>query len=646
MTAPNWPTCQAVTGCPGVRIEPGRTCLRHLPPQDRARALSDLGPGADVDVRGVEFDDELFRDLLAALKPESGPPKFGIARFDVARFALDVEFSETEFSADCSFSGAIFRGRATFTCTFAKDVWFGPSNTSQTAATFAGPTQFNSVRFKGEAHFGGIRGLGRVSTSRQAVPSQQARMRRSVTPGVEFRDTVSFGRCEFSKAASWQRAVFHQAAWFHQATFEASAQFAESTFDAAASFEATQFRTYGGFAGAVFKTDPNFAAATFDRADFADATFSAPGGSQLGPCTARELNLDSLRSHASLTVQCDGLTKITAVKPQCAAGTMNLQLDGTIKVDASAIRSATGLTLAYQDKSLTLIDAAFDTPATMSSTEYLRPRVLLLEKVDATNLTLAGMYLNACRFKDCHNRDKLRIEGPLGFSRTPTKGLWTNRRALAEEHEWRARYDRRPRGWFPEWTRHPDEDLPAPAKAGWKSNTAQEQAAQVQSIYRDLRKGREDAKDEPGAADFYFGEMEMRRMAAPRWSWERVLLTAYWAFSGYGLRASRALTALVLVLVLGTVGYATVGFAPSAQTVYQPVTSTQPITYRQVSAPGPKPGWAAAIDQSVDSTTALLRASTPRALTGTGRVIEVLLRLLGPLLLGLAVLALRSRVKR
>ncbi|MFZ1177322.1 MAG: hypothetical protein WAO15_13855, partial [Mycobacterium sp.] len=32
-------------------------------------------------------------------------------------------------------------------------------------------------------------------------------------------------------------------------------------------------------------------------------------------------------------------------------------------------------------------------------------------------------------------------------------------------------------------------------------------------IYRDLRKGLEEAKNEPGAADFYYGEMEMRRLA-------------------------------------------------------------------------------------------------------------------------------------
>jgi hypothetical protein len=269
-----------------------------------------------------------------------------------------------------------------------------------------------------------------------------------------------------------------------------------------------------------------------------------------------------------------------------------------------------------------------------------------LTRVDATNLTLSGIQLDSCRFADCYNRDRLRIVGRLRFKGAPDNGFWTHRNILAEEHLWRARYDRRPDGWFPLRCRHPGESAPAREHGTRWTIEVRHQAMLVQSIYRDLRKGREDAKDEPGASDFYFGEMEMRRMAAAKWSWERVLLSAYWALSGYGLRASRALIALVLVLGLGTLGFATIGFEHSTQPEFQQVTSTQPITYRQINVPGPKPGWAAAIDHSVDSSTALLRASTPRPLTAVGRVLEITMRLLGPLLLGLAVLALRNRVKR
>ena len=56
----------------------------------------------------------------------------------------------------------------------------------------------------------------------------------------------------------------------------------------------------------------------------------------------------------------------------------------------------------------------------------------------------------------------------------------------------------------------------------------------------------------------YYGEMEMRRHAAPSNAWWRpggggtaVILRAYWLLSGYGLRPTRAFTALGIVLLVG-----------------------------------------------------------------------------------------------
>jgi hypothetical protein len=49
-----------------------------------------------------------------------------------------------------------------------------------------------------------------------------------------------------------------------------------------------------------------------------------------------------------------------------------------------------------------------------------------------------------------------------------------------------------------------------------------------------LRKSREDSKDEPGGADFYFGEMEMRRIAA-----RRFLFNAYSLLHTGSYRAMR-----------------------------------------------------------------------------------------------------------
>jgi hypothetical protein len=95
--------------------------------------------------------------------------------------------------------------------------------------------------------------------------------------------------------------------------------------------------------------------------------------------------------------------------------------------------------------------------------------------------------------------------------------------------------------------------------------------------------------------------------------------------------------------------FVTVGFGPSQQTVYVPVRSpiaNQPVAYKQTTVPDGKPGFREAAYYSVQSATSLLREPTTEPLTTIGRTVEIALRLLGPLLLGLAVLALRGRVKR
>lgn len=141
----------------------------------------------------------------------------------------------------------------------------------------------------------------------------------------------------------------------------------------------------------------------------------------------------------------------------------------------------------------------------------------------------------------------------------------------------------------------------------------------IAAIYRALRKGREEAKDEPGAADFYHGEMEMRRHGSDSRA-ERAILFLYWLVSGYGLRASRALAALAVTVVAFAFLFDAWGFQ------------------RDESL-------GTALLFSVESTTSLLRG-TDRELTGLGETLWIALRLLGPLFFGLGILSLRGRVKR
>jgi hypothetical protein len=261
--------------------------------------------------------------------------------------------------------------------------------------------------------------------------------------------------------------------------------------------------------------------------------------------------------------------------------------------------------------------------------------------------------LRACRFSGAIDLDKLRIDGSPQLAMR--QGWQAHRRVLAEEHVWRHEHGpaRRRDGWYPIECRPRDPNearqiLETEASAGG-AGRARTRAQEIAAVYRALRKGREDSKDEPGAADLYYGEMEMRRKASGG-SVEGLLLTGYWLLSGYGLRAWRALTALVALIAIATVLFATVGLARTNVTVYRPTrprAGTGAPSYVVTAVPGPRPGWATALNYSVQSTTSLLRSPpNPPSLTGLGQALEIFLRFAGPGLLALAVLALRARVKR
>jgi hypothetical protein len=264
-----------------------------------------------------------------------------------------------------------------------------------------------------------------------------------------------------------------------------------------------------------------------------------------------------------------------------------------------------------------------------------QPRLVSVCRANVAGLTVADVDLRACRFVGAHHLDQLRIED-ANMASTPRSWRWTTRQTLAEEHHWRATHShpdatdtstghdaavvdahRRPSNrdsWYRPIHRPP----------AWLDTTLPS-VAQIAAQYRALRKGREDNKDEPGAADFYYGEMEMRRHDHTKPRAERLVLFLYWLFSGYALRASRALAWLLGVLVLAAVLLATGGLEqPAAGWSFPARLGTAAL---------------AAVEGAVFRT-------SQQQLTYTGRLIQAMLRFAGPILLGLAVLSVRGRIKR
>jgi uncharacterized protein YjbI with pentapeptide repeats len=394
--------------------------------------------------------------------------------------------------------------------------------------------------------------------------------------GTSFLRTVAMTG-QVLAGSRFDGAVFDEGAEFDDCIFEGSAEFSEATFKGPFRIRDTTVKQAAAFDGAVFERPSEFA----------------------GLETALRLSLDRSWFHerVALSVRASRLSMV-----------------GT--------RFASGATIRADSNSIDLADAEFGGPSLLGVPRVAEAatRVVSLRGADVEGLTVSGVDLSSCRFHRAHNLDKLRLEADARLAWTPHWSVrevmlrkvwpWTRRQVVAEESELRAAgSSARAARWY----------APPPLEDGRGPLSP----TQLVEVYRGLRKGREDNKDEPGAADFYYGEMEMRRLAGKRGSGSRAeyaVLTLYWLISGYALRASRALIALAVVVLCGAVLLDWFGFRPDRD-------------------------FGRALLYSLESTVSLLRAPTAK-LTAGGEVVQIVLRLLGPLLFGLALLSLRGRVKR
>ncbi|GHB78868.1 hypothetical protein GCM10010377_81150 [Streptomyces viridiviolaceus] len=463
--------------------------------------------------------------------------------------------------------------------------------------------------------------------------------------GAAFTGATSFDGVTFTSDVFFERVTFGSDVSFLGVTFTGGAFFQEATFTGDASFDDSDFHGGADFGWAAFAGETSFRGALFRDASFKGARFEAE--SQLGPLACgRRLQLDG----AVFTVP----VIVEAVAPA---------------VTCVRTRWASAATLHLRYAELDLKDAVLEYPLTVSarSTPFSSgpgdplPETLLsghdpgvrltsIDGVDAAHLALYDIDLTDCRFAGAVHLDQLRVDGWCTFANTPggihwhrlLPRWWGRRSTLAEEHHWRAQC------------------APAALAQGWTSPPADTpvlRPAALAALYRQARKSLEDGKNEPDAADFYYGEMEMRRHDTTRSPAERALLTAYWAVSGYGLRASRALawllgamtTTLLALLLWGlpaadpkptTTGrQAAVGQEVTLTTdTPDPVNPTGPWSERVTSERFEK-----ALRVVINS---VVFRSSGQSLTTAGTYTEMTSRIAEPILLGLAVLAVRGRVKR
>jgi hypothetical protein len=666
---PDWPTC-TLDGCIGICVKGEESCLAHVDPQACGAVLAALKPGAAVDVRGTPFDRQLLDRLLNALRSEDGNLKLGNAMFALAKFSEDVSFRRAEFVESAMFSWAEFNGSASFdevkirggaffeyavmtslgnfrAAQFDQGAEFNRARIKTgffDGALFGGPAEFIDVQLDATASFKATQFDGRTSFEGAKFGGELGL--EADFSAAQFNELTSFVGAQFNGSAKFEGARFNHAGTIGPLLATSSLVLNQATFEQAIVIEVASpvlscinTRLIESATLRVRYAEIVLDSAVFGKPStiaFSEDTFKRmprPQSDSDVPMATRTLSDDEVEQ----LVQSGGLQAM--MQRHIAEMFLEVFLD-VIKEAISEDQSAEADVPVANVPKVREVEAFDDQlAASAANGRSPRPRLLSLHAVDVGTLTLTELDLSACRFWGAHNLDQLHIEGAQPFSTTPTgwffgrvggQGIpvwrWTRRQTLAEEHHWRAH---RPLPTSPQGRPHPQRGDWYPSAMyppAWLADQTGQRAQRLEPsriavLYRSLRKAQEDRKNEPGAADFYYGEMEMRRLA-PATPWgERVILTLYWLVSGYSLRGLRALASLAVVVVGLAILFDLWGFPkhPSPPTFWEGLLYTARST---------------------------LSISDQTQLTPWGKLLHIAVRLAGPVLLGLALLSVRNRVKR
>ena len=501
-----------------------------------------------------------------------------------------MQFEKVESVGAVTLDSSTTRGPLRFIdCVFREDF-------TLVAATLAAPLMLTDCVFDGNMSLDGVTATELVVIEQSKIGSEM-----SLNAGT-YSDVLKLSKLEAEAAVRLVEAALSGPLLIEDSTFTgpvsldglrstAPVEVRDVNFEGAVSFHSGYYADTVLFHNVEFQREVTFDSAMFSsRVVFRDVRF-------LGPVSFRRANFR-------------GVLRFEHVRFDSAVdfdiGVNRLELvNTTLAVQAS-------LVLGHAE--VIIESSRFAAPVTIDSGSTSRVRSLA--GTDATNLTLAEVDLGGCGLSDVYNLDKLRVEAAafpeaphrLRFSRQwPWVLKRSKRRIVIEEAVVRTRSTH-----SADWVTLL-EGYTAPKRPVYANDVAR--------VYRQLRKAREDAKDEPNAADFYYGEMEMRRRATPRLSAEGLILRLYWLTSGYGLRGLRSVACLVMLLLICATLMNRFGFADQHS-------------------------WTASLVYVADAGTKLVGTSSSDRLTGWGVALQVLVRLASPVLLGLAILSVRGRTKR
>lgn len=406
--------------------------------------------------------------------------------------------------------------------------------------------------------------------------------------GASFGAGAAFYDVNFKGEATF-RHCFCANISFTKSTFTTKVDFVETTFEDRATFDEVRFREGADFSGAWFGPDASFFDARFDGpSDFSGVSFD---GTDLGVIRFESpARFERVRAEGQFRMSWTSENQPTEISFANArfTSTTTLKGSGTISLEGADFLELS-----------TISSWAGD---------------LRIKSLDGTNcerLTLQDCNLSSCLLRGAIRLGNLDLEGESTFA--TTSGWQTRRRWVADEVQLVASFDRSSGVATAETEgAHGNGDL---AAAGPSSS----ERHWLESRYKSLRKGLEDSGSYPAASDFYYGQMLQRLKLAG--GVERLVLELYRAIGGFGVRAWRPFTGLLLLILFGAVifdqwGQAGADFGSGLETSIQSAISlTRPIDDRDV-------------------------------LQGVGFSTALTLRILGPVMVAFGVLALRARVRR
>jgi Pentapeptide repeats (9 copies) len=579
-----WPKC-ADAGCCGEAVHPDGCCIVHTAGKFRTSYLDTIrGGGALGSLRGVRLPAELLGQIIASLPQEHSQlanrraPVLTGADFSWSTLPnFDVQYAT--FRDGAPFLGAHFLENALFN-----------------GCTFPNGCDFLWVIFSGEAAFNDIR------TQRDALFDSAC-----------FLSGVTFARGVFESNASFNFSFF-SSVMFNQAAFTNIADFTDAVFLDSTRFDGVAFNERVAFDGAVFSGQATFDG--FDYPPWGPAKFKSSASFD-GISVAGHISLSNAAFPSDFFFQ-GGTGGTFKIRNATFAMPQLWNLAGE-ELDLARTTFEAGGIIQVGDADVVLEECQPIAPLVITASRHAksRPRIASIQRARVAELVFGEVDLAECRFFGAHQLDRLRIEPGAVFREVRRAPLLARRAIIREELDWRLIHQ--PRRWG-SFASNVEAQIRKVAPQVMKQPP---RPSVVASVYRALRKAREDAGDAPGAADFYYGEMEMRRLDRERSRAERAVLLAYWLISGYGLRASRAAFAFLLLVGLGSLIIWAAGFHQ-------------------------QPTYLHALRTAIESTSSLFRITTgtDQGLTHAGFATEWLLRWLGPLFIGLTFISLRGRVKR